>query len=328
MLQYIQALKDLHHSGHAPIWLRGLVLVWHEIQFVAEPLLNPWLFIVLAGVMFFEWRMPTVRDQRRLSKGFRLDLFWFLGDRAVWLGALALLSRATASFYHSYLSFLTFDISSRVPLIVRIIFVLLLLDFLWWCVHYLKHRVWWLWIFHAVHHSQTEMNMFTDFRVHAGERALNLILLFIPLNMFDIGTTNVFYLAIVLDWYRVAYHANIRANYGPLKYVLVTPQSHRIHHSVEARHADTNFGSLFTFWDRLFGSQWANYDEYPMTGISDATFPLEQREGSTALGTWLRQTTHPVKQLFTRTQPSVETAGSVYTRAQTRDVMHKSGIGA
>jgi len=58
--------------------------------------------------------------------------------------------------------------------------------------------------------------------------------------------------------------------------VLVTPQSHRVHHSIEGRHSDTNFGSLFSVWDHLFGTQYRRYDEYPDTGIEDAAFPVER----------------------------------------------------
>jgi sterol desaturase/sphingolipid hydroxylase (fatty acid hydroxylase superfamily) len=81
--------------------------------------------------------------------------------------------------------------------------------------------------------------------------------------------------ALVARWYTRFYHGNIRTNLGPLRYVLVTPQSHRIHHSIEPRHRDTNFGALFSIWDQMFGTQYRRYDEYPETGIEDDAFPHE-----------------------------------------------------
>src|SRR5437764_1317191 len=102
----------------------------------------------------------------------------------------------------------------------------LLIDLLDWARHYAKHRIWWLWIFHAVHHSQREMNLFTDFRVHVVERMINMLLVFIPLRMLQVATPTDFYIAVGLGWYRTLYHANIRTNYGPLKYFMVTPQFH------------------------------------------------------------------------------------------------------
>jgi sterol desaturase/sphingolipid hydroxylase (fatty acid hydroxylase superfamily) len=146
------------------------------------------------------------------------------------------------------------------------------------------------------------MNVFTNFRVHAVEGAINLILLFIPLSVFRVGIPTDFYIAILLEWYRMVYHANIRTNYGPLKHILVTPQFHRIHHSNERRHADANFGVIFTFWDRLFGTHWNNYDEYPSTGVDDEGFPLEQSAGrvSGVASVWAKQTAYPVIALFRR----------------------------
>ncbi len=142
------------------------------------------------------------------------------------------------------------------------------------------------------------MNFFTDFRVHGLERALNLMLLVVPLSMFQVGAPTDFYIAIALNWYRAVYHANIRTNFGLLKYVLVTPQFHRVHHSGEPQHADMNFGLMFTFWDRLFGTHWDDYEEYPRTGIADGRFPFEQSSKSTVIGNWVSQTAYPLLALF------------------------------
>jgi sterol desaturase/sphingolipid hydroxylase (fatty acid hydroxylase superfamily) len=101
--------------------------------------------------------------------------------------------------------------------------------------------------------------------------------------MLGIDTPMDLYVAVALNWYTRVYHANLRTNYGVLKHVVVTPQSHRIHHSIESRHQDKNFGVIFTVWDRLFGTLYAHYDEYPETGIADDRFPLEQHGGIRAV---------------------------------------------
>jgi sterol desaturase/sphingolipid hydroxylase (fatty acid hydroxylase superfamily) len=100
----------------------------------------------------------------------------------------------------------------------------------------------------------------------------------------------------VARWYTRFYHGNIRTNLGPLRYVLVTPQSHRIHHSIEPRHLDTNFGALFSIWDRLFGTQYRGHDEYPETGIADAAFPHEAKgDLRSLLVTPLAQMAYPLR---------------------------------
>jgi hypothetical protein len=80
-------------------------------------------------------------------------------------------------------------------------------------------------------------------------------------------------------WYTPFYHGNIRTNLGPLKYILVTPQSHRVHHSLDAGHRDTNFGALFSIWDFILRTQCKDFDVYPETGIEDKGFPHEAKLG-------------------------------------------------
>ena len=152
--------------------------------------------------------------------------------------------------------------------------VILFVDFLYWCQHYCNHRVPWLWKLHALHHSQRELNFFTDFRYHVLEYLVRHTFLVVPFLVLKIDPPVIAVVVIALRWYSRFYHGNIRTNLGTLRYVLVTPQSHRIHHSIEAAHADTNFGAIFSVWDRLLGTQSRDYQSYPATGISDATFPV------------------------------------------------------
>ena len=70
-------------------------------------------------------------------------------------------------------------------------------------------------------------------------------------------------------------HSNIKTNLGPLRFILVTPQSHRVHHSIEPEYFDMNFGVTLCVWDRLFGTHSPRDDVYPATGVPDQSFPLE-----------------------------------------------------
>ena len=69
-------------------------------------------------------------------------------------------------------------------------------------------------------------------------------------------------------------HSNIRTDLGMLRYVMVTPQSHRIHHSRDPRHFEKNFGGILSIWDHLFGTQYRVYDEYPeVAGVPYLEYP-------------------------------------------------------
>tara|TARA_S200000501_G_scaffold347172_1_gene361332 strand:- start:606 stop:854 length:249 start_codon:yes stop_codon:yes gene_type:complete len=81
----------------------------------------------------------------------------------------------------------------------------------------------------------------------------------------------------------------------------VTPQSHRVHHSPILEHRDTNFGLTFSIWDHIFGTQYRNYDEYPITGIHDEGFPTEQDEPDKNLAKLvLDQFIYPFRMVATR----------------------------
>ncbi len=79
-----------------------------------------------------------------------------------------------------------------------------------WAQHRVNHIVPWFWQFHTVHHSQKEISFFTDFRYHALEYVVRTV-----------------YFSIVRRWYTRFYHANIKTDLGPLRYVVVTPSALR-----------------------------------------------------------------------------------------------------
>jgi fatty acid hydroxylase family protein len=104
---------------------------------------------------------------------------------------------------------------------------------------------------------------------------------------------------LLLSWHARLYHANIRSDFGPLRYLLVTPQSHRVHHSRDLAHLNHNYGATLSIWDYLFGTQFRRYDVYPETGIADERFPAETAQSvSGVLAAPMRQMLYPFGQLW------------------------------
>jgi sterol desaturase/sphingolipid hydroxylase (fatty acid hydroxylase superfamily) len=91
-------------------------------------------------------------------------------------------------------------------------------------------------------------------------------------------------------------HSNIRTDFGPLRHLLVTPQSHRLHHSIELEHRDRNFGGVLSVWDHLLGTQHRGFDVYPSTGVENPAFPIERSaRPSRLLKTYARQFVYPFR---------------------------------
>jgi len=134
-------------------------------------------------------------------------------------------------------------------------FVLLDVWMYWW--HRLNHVVTFLWRFHRMHHSDPEMDVTTATRFHVGEIILSSIIKLALIPLFSIPIE----VLILFDFVQLPiisfHHANIhlpRNLDNVLAWLIVTPFMHKVHHSRVKLETDSNFSSLLSVWDRLFGS--------------------------------------------------------------------------
>ncbi len=250
-----------------------MLAAWMSSVVFAD-LLNPWVLCSIPVILLIERFWPADREQPLFSRGLANDAMWFLLEGVqVWVVVfyIAFLEK----MYQTWCPWLTISIVASLPPWLHFIWGMLLSDFLGWLHHWARHKVPVFWSFHTVHHSQRELNVFTDQRYHIVEYFVARTISTIPMLMLGVGSPAIVAFNIFHRCYTKFYHGNIRTNLGPLRYLLVTPQSHRIHHSMEQRHFDKNFGVLFSFWDRLFGTLYKPAEEYPKTGLPDEQFPVD-----------------------------------------------------
>ena len=144
------------------------------------------------------------------------------------------------------------------PLWLELLISLLVLDLIaQYGAHYALHKVPLLWRLHIVHHSDTHVDVTSgtrhhplDFLFRETAALLAVILVGMPLAFY------LFY-RIVTVFFTYWTHANIRLPRWlerPLSYIIVTPHMHKVHHHYKLPHTDMNFGNMFSFWDRLFGT--------------------------------------------------------------------------
>ncbi len=285
------SFRALMESGMAamPAMLR--------IHFWTEWLASPWFYGSLVISLLAERAFPAVRvsPQERGPHKHLYDLLWippkFLFFATLW----PLYMQVVQWFVQKHLAFLVVTGADGLPWLVRVIGGLLLVDALDWYTHVARHKIGAFWAFHSIHHSQSRLNYFTEYRSHVFDDVLKWTLEAVPLVLLQHGVVDVLTINRLRYWHTTVYHSNIRSNYGVLKYVLVTPQSHRIHHSLAAEHRDKNFGLTFSLWDHLFGTQYRNYDEYPETGIVTRETPVESaRPGLASLRTFAQQFFFPL----------------------------------
>lgn len=159
--------------------------------------------------------------------------------------------------------------SASTIVVVYTITIVVVNDFASFIVHYLMHKVPFLWEFHKIHHSATELTPFTQYRIHPIELIINNLRgLFIKGLITGVflylanGKVNLLtFLGVnVLNFVFLFFGANLRHSnvkfryFNFLEYIFISPYQHQIHHSNNSKHYDTNLGSRLAIWDYLFGT--------------------------------------------------------------------------
>jgi sterol desaturase/sphingolipid hydroxylase (fatty acid hydroxylase superfamily) len=142
-------------------------------------------------------------------------------------------------------------------------------DFNAYWFHYISHKWRVLWAMHVVHHSGDKMNLTTALRLPLLH---NFFRLFIhtPVVFFGLPPEMVLLVNSLSGFWSVFYHTEAKVSLGVLGYILVTPSHHRVHHASNPEYLDKNYGQVFIFWDRLFGT-FQGEDQKPVYGL---TIPL------------------------------------------------------
>ena len=140
------------------------------------------------------------------------------------------------------------------PIVVQAIFVFLIADFGRYWEHRLMHQVPALWRFHALHHSAEKLTILKTYRNHFIERCFQSILSFGPLVLLGAPPSLILVYSVPNIFLGLFSHSNIDLRLGLLEFVINGPGAHRIHHSIDAKEGNTNFGSAIVIWDIVFGT--------------------------------------------------------------------------
>lgn len=216
--------------------------------------------LVLAGGIAFFWILESFRPFRnfKYNKWHHawINIFFTLTTIIVnFLLAIILLKAAQWTINNN------FGILQWLPKMniwVYAIIGLLLLDFIGaYLVHLIEHKVKFLWRFHLIHHTDTWIDTTTANRHHPGESVLRFI--FTTFGVLIVGSPMwmVFLyqsLSVLATQFN---HANIvlpKKVDKVLSYIIVSPDMHKVHHHYMLPHTDSNYGNIFSIWDRIFGT--------------------------------------------------------------------------
>jgi sterol desaturase/sphingolipid hydroxylase (fatty acid hydroxylase superfamily) len=143
------------------------------------------------------------------------------------------------------------------PVWVQWMVVLIIFDFWMYLWHMINHKIPLLWRFHSVHHSDEEMDVSSAVRFHTGEIILSAAARLVLAPLLGMQIQQVLVFEIILQPIILFQHSNVRlpASLDRLiRCVIVTPRMHWVHHSKYQPETDSNYSSLLSIWDRLFGT--------------------------------------------------------------------------
>jgi sterol desaturase/sphingolipid hydroxylase (fatty acid hydroxylase superfamily) len=161
------------------------------------------------------------------------------------------------------------------PLWIAVLLSILLLDLAIYAQHAAFHTVPLLWRLHRMHHADLEFDVSTGLRFHPIEIILSMVIKLAVISALGAPALGVLIFEVLLNATSMFNHGNVRLGTAAdrtLRWAVVTPEMHRVHHSIVRRETDSNYGFNLPWWDRLFGT----YRAQPAAGHEAMTIGIPQ----------------------------------------------------
>ena len=171
----------------------------------------------------------------------------------------------------------------ELPQVAVFVISMLVLDLSIYLQHVMFHAVPALWRLHMVHHTDQDLDATSGIRFHPVEILLSLLIKFAVIAAIGAPPFAVLVFEVILNATSIFNHGNVRLPLGLdrlLRLVVVTPDMHRVHHSVEIDESNSNFGFNLPWWDRLFGT----YRAQPKLGHEGMVLGVEHLQRAKPIG--------------------------------------------
>lgn len=225
--------------------------------FILDLLGSAFIFIVL------EKLFPLYKNQNIFRKAWQTDLFYF-GFNHLLIGFMLLVVNYVI---HNVFGWMMDNpvqqIVQSIWFIPQLLLCIFVADFVEYWTHRAYHEVPYLWKYHSVHHSSEEMDWIAGSRIHLLEIINTRVLILGALYVvgFSKGVLDAY--IIVVGFQAVFNHSNVHFNWGPLRYLIVTPDFHHWHHSSDKEAIDKNYAAHFSFIDYMFGTAVDSEKQFP-----------------------------------------------------------------
>ena len=146
----------------------------------------------------------------------------------------------------------------NLPVWAELLIAVMMLDFFaQYIIHFLLHKYRWMWKFHIIHHSDTKVDATTGTRHHPGDYVMRELFALVAIMITGAPIAYYLFYRVVTIFFAYFTHANIDmppALDRAMHWVFVTPNMHKFHHHYQRPWTNSNYGNMFSLWDRIFGT--------------------------------------------------------------------------
>lgn len=225
------------------------------------------------------WRRPV--DWNRI----RVDVMHiFIGGALIRWGAVFMTLGLTAAAASLMPGSIAATIQAQ-PVWLQFIELFLLSDLAFYAAHRLFHAAPFLWRFHEIHHSSEHLDWIATHRVHPVDQILNATIIAAPALLLGFSPLPMLIYGLIYRFHAVLLHSNVRLDFGPLRWIIASPQHHHWHHADQPEAYDKNFGGQLVIFDWLFGT----------LNLPARAFPERYGVSAPVPSTYLGQLAHPFR---------------------------------
>lgn len=216
-------------------------------------MMMPMPFFILVGlILFFESIIPICKVSlyKRIIHYFFNITYFFI-------------SRLFVVVLTSFVVFNFHELRSQYFSVNNLFAALIILDFFLWLQHFLSHKINFLWRLHQVHHCDEFLDFTSAFRFHPIELILSYFYKMLIVFIFGISLSHFLIFEAIIPLFAMFNHSNLKLGRQVdivLSKIIITPNLHQIHHSDLNLEMNSNFGTIFVFWDK-WSRKFMNYDQ-------------------------------------------------------------------
>jgi len=233
MESFLSFFEDIPSSYRSLILVSGLVIFW-----------------IVEGIF------PLFRLNYRRYRHAALNVIFTLTTLVVNFSLAFLIVRTSDLTVSSGFGAMQWLMETQAPLWLSVLLGFLILDFISsWLIHLIEHKVRWMWKFHLIHHTDTHIDVTSALRHHPGESIFRAVFTILAILFAGAPIGMVFIYQTVSALFSQFNHANFsmpKSIDRLLSWIFVTPDMHKVHHHYTRPLTDTNYGNIFSFWDRIF----------------------------------------------------------------------------